>query len=269
MTAQISESYVSRPWTLGKSASRELIYDIVGTDDENVVETLLAANAAPSYQGLLLDSVSADPLGNGLWKGYARYQVIENTNEYTFDTGGGSQKRTQSIKTTIYDFVTGYDYYGDDVGTGPDFAGAIGVDGDKVEGVDITVPTYNYSETHIFAAALVTSAYKKLLRNLTGKINDAPFKDDDTGEALFLGASGMQRGDLQWAITFHFASSENATGLTVGGITGIDKGGWDYLWVRYDDFEDDTAFALVKRPVAVYVETVYESGDFSGMGIGT
>ena len=38
---------------------------------------------------------------------------------------------------------------------------------------------------------------------------------------------------------------------------------------RYADAEDATAKAIVKVPVAVYVEKVYEDGDFSGLGIGT
>ncbi len=41
------------------------------------------------------------------------------------------------------------------------------------------------------------------------------------------------------------------------------------MWVRYADAEDTTAKAIVKKPVAVYVEKVYDEGDFSGLGIGT
>lgn len=276
--AQISESYLSKPFTLGPSAAWELIYDIVGEPvvdgDDTAVYELMSTTVPSIYQGLILDSIDCEPAGAGVWKGHAKYIRLENNNEYTFDTSGGNQKITQSLNTTIYDFVTsldpyGYDDYGDEVGTGPDFAGAIGVDGDNVEGVDIVVPQYEFSETHLIADALVTGTYKQTLRNLTGRICNAPFKDFDTGEALFMGASGNKRGDTQWSITYRFASSQNRTGLSVGGITGIDKGGWDYLWVRYDDFEDETAFSLVKRPVAVYVETVYYSGDFSTMGIGT
>jgi len=32
---------------------------------------------------------------------------------------------------------------------------------------------------------------------------------------------------------------------------------------------DSAAKMLVKKPVGVYVEKVYDSGDFSGLGIGT
>ena len=35
------------------------------------------------------------------------------------------------------------------------------------------------------------------------------------------------------------------------------------------DAEDAAAKAIVKKPVAVYIEKVYKLGDFSGLGIGT
>ncbi|MCS7168060.1 MAG: hypothetical protein RMI91_12010 [Gemmatales bacterium] len=82
-----------------------------------------------------------------------------------------------------------------------------------------------------------------------------------------MGASGSQRGQDDWEITFSFAASPNATGLTVGEITDIEKKGWEYLWVRYQDIEDENV--LVKQPAAVYVEQVYSHGDFALLGIGT
>lgn len=83
------------------------------------------------------------------------------------------------------------------------------------------------------------------------------------------GASGSKRGEDDWEITFRFAASPNKTGLTVGDIVGINKKGWEYMWVRYADAEDAAAKAIVKKPVAVSVEKVYEEGDFSTLGIGT
>jgi hypothetical protein len=84
---------------------------------------------------------------------------------------------------------------------------------------------------------------------------------------LFLGASGSKRGEEDWEITFRFAASPNVTDLTVGDIENIDKKGWEYLWVRYTDAEDQNV--LVQQPVAVYVEKVYELADFGALGIGT
>jgi hypothetical protein len=39
------------------------------------------------------------------------------------------------------------------------------------------------------------------------------------------------------------------------------------MWVRYAETEDGAAKALIQRPVAVYVEQVYEYGSFSLLGI--
>jgi hypothetical protein len=44
--------------------------------------------------------------------------------------------------------------------------------------------------------------------------------------------------------------------------------GWHYLWVRFTDDEDANAKALIKRPIAAYVEQVYPYGNFSSLGIG-
>jgi hypothetical protein len=86
-------------------------------------------------------------------------------------------------------------------------------------------------------------------------------------EVLFLGASADETTASDFVdITYRFAASPNRTGITVGDITGISKWGWEYLWVRYADAEDATAKAIVKKPVAAYVEKVYEVGDFSAIG---
>ena len=265
MTATISESYVSRPFTVGlKSSSRELVYDIVGTDDEDAVKTLILGTCPAVYDGLILDSVEAEPIyadganSTGVWKGRARYLVPEV--EYTFDTGGGTAKVTQSYSTVGAYAPGGF--------TPPDFGGAIGVTEDSVEGVDIPSPKFDFTETHFLPDATVTTAYKLAIFNLTGRKNDATFKGFTAGEVLFLGATGSNRGTGQWSITFRFSASPNVSGLTIGSITGISKLGWQYLWVKYATESDDTAFAMVKKPVAAYVEEVFLDGDFSTLGIG-
>ena len=261
MAGTISENYLSRPFTLGQQSGRELVFDVLGTDDEEEVRTLILGAAPAVYLSRVIDSVSAEPQGGGVWKAYARYVRIEDDSEYTFDTGGGTEHRTQSLSTIASYAPAGL--------TAPDFNGAIGVSEDRVEGVDVAAPAFEFTETHQFTDAEVDSAYRLTLFNLTGRYNNATFKGLAAGECLFLGASGSKRGDEKWSITFRFSCSPNVTGLTIGGITGIDKLGWEYLWLRYADFEDATAFALVKRPVAAYVERVSLPGDFSDLGIGT
>lgn len=264
MAVAISESYLSRSFQLGSQLGRELVYDITGTDpttdDEEDVEALLVATAPAAYQGLVLDGVQAEPLGGGIWRGYARYVNFDDS-EFTFETGGGSTRITQSLSTINTYAASGY--------TAPDFQGAIGVSDDRVEGVDITVPVYQFTETHRFADGSVTSGYKADLFSLTGRYNNASFKGFDAGEVLLIGVNGSKRGNEKWSLTFRFSASPNVTGLTLGPITGIAKKGWEYMWVRYIESVDSIAYSLVRRPVAAYVERVYQPGDFSLLGIGT
>jgi len=102
---------------------------------------------------------------------------------------------------------------------------------------------------------------------MTGTTNSAPFRGFSTGEVLFLGAAGSKRADGDWEITFRFAGSFNETGITVGSIIGINKNGWDYLWVRYEDKDDMGAQSIVKQPTAAYVERVYRVTSFASLGI--
>ena len=140
----------------------------------------------------------------------------------------------------------------------------------SVEGVDLLVPSYNFGETHYIPQQSVTDAYKAKLFALTGRVNSAAFRGLARGECLFRGASGSQRSEEDWEITFNFSASPNVTGLTVGDITGINKLGWEYLWVRYVDKEQTVGNAkyIVRVPQFAYVEQVYYFGDFSQLGIG-
>lgn len=266
MAGIISESYTSRQFSVGiKSSSRELVYDIVNTTDEAEVGTLIAGASPTIYGGLIRDSIEAEPVGidettgMGIWRGRARY--ISPEVEQSFDSGGGTQKITQSLATVNAYAPVGF--------VAPNYQGAIGVSNDRVEGVDIVIPKFDFSETHIWPDSVVTTTYKLALFNLTGRTNVAKFRGFEIGEVLFLGSTGTFRGSDQWAITYKFSCSPNVTGLTIGDITDIDKAGWDYLWIRYAEFHDDMAYAIVPRPIAVYVEQVYLSGDFSTLAIGT
>lgn len=265
MAITVHEKWESRETTVGESPSIDLVFIIRGTDDDLAVKSALAAASPVLYDGLVRQSMHIERIAEDIWEGSVRYGKLEppetGDSNYQFDTGGGTQHITQSLATV--------GRYAPPGKTAPDFQGAIGVTHDNVEGVDITVPVYNFSETHYIASGLVTPGYKATLFYLTGRVNNAPFRGFAAGEVLFLGASGSKRGQEDWEISFKFAASPNMTGLTIGDITGIAKKGWEYLWVRYADAEDAAAKVLVKRPAAVYVEKVYPDGDFSLLGIGT
>jgi len=268
LPVEVVEKFESRLVTTGTSPSVELRYTIRGTNDDVEARNALVAGSPSTYDPwgggwffLPRDTVSVQPIGEELWEGIVRYGPFTPTNESTFafDTGGGTQHITQS-KQTIARYPAG---------SAPDFKGAIGVTADSVEGVDIAVPVYQFAETHYLPDSVVTPAYRMTLFQLTGRVNVGAFKGFAAGEVLFLGACGARRGYGDWEITFRFAASPNVTNLTIGDITGINKKGWEYLWVRYADSEDTVAKALVKKPLAVYIERVYDDGNLSLLGIGT
>lgn len=163
-------------------------------------------------------------------------------------------------------------------GVAPDHGGLINVREGGVDGVDIVAPNLTFQITRTMPAATVDPTYHKTLGDLTGTVNNGAFKTFAAGEVLFLGANGSQKspkeatgGAGDWVITYEFAVSKNEAAGTAAGIAFTNKKGWQYLWVYYKETKDNAAVppVMVKKPVAVYLEDVYEYTDFSAIGIGT
>jgi hypothetical protein len=157
--------------------------------------------------------------------------------------------------------------------------GAINVDDNGVNGVDIVVPAFQFQESYDVPLSVLTDAYIRKLGELTGTVNKEPFRGFKAGEVLFVGASGShewdeQRGNGPGAITFKFVASPSAGDgktllpLKVGDINNIAKGGHEYLWVRYATVADTAKSQITRQPIAVYVNRVYQDGDFSQLKIG-
>lgn len=259
---EIFEAFDSGRAVSGDTETNELRYIVSGLADEDDVIALVVYTAPATIGPMQRVAVEVNPLGNGVWECTVPYEGEPDETQYTFETGGSTAHITQSLATIARYAAAGQ--------TAPDFKGAIGVNGDTIDGTDITVPVYNFTETRKMFASSVTGAYKLALFNCTGKVNNATFKGFAAGEVLFLGASGSKTGREHWEIAFKFAASPNVVNLDVGGtITVASKKGWEYLWVRFRDVDDNAAKTLVKRPAAAYVERVYEAADFSTLGIGT
>jgi len=277
MPITITERDGSRSFSTNSAGftSQEMRYIIRGSASEAEVMAELLDTAPQTLNSLNRQSTDVEPLyvdesdaDTAIWEGVVKYgpgqriiwpqrQTGEST--FSFDTTGGSQHITQSLAAVARHAPPGK--------SAPDCKGAIGVTQNSVEGCDITVPVYSFSETHYLANAAVTDACKAAIFALTGKTNSSAFRGLAAGEVLFLGATGSKRGDEDWEIQFRFAASPNRANFTVGDITVPAKKGWEYMWVRYEDEEDAVAKRLVKRPTAVYIEKVYEAGDFAGLGI--
>jgi len=239
---------------------------VIDTTDEAIARALLAAAAPTTLGDYYRAEISLDHQGYDTWEARVTY-TLEKAPEigdfkWEFDTTGGSSKITQA-KANVANYAA--------AGTAPDFKGAIGVTDDGVDGVDIVTPAFKWNETHQLDASAVDFSFALTLESLTGKTNDASFRGFSANRVLFLGARGSQSSKTPGIveITFSFAAGHDLTNENVGGITVSAKKAWDYLWVRYSKVNDGTANRLTRRPTSAHVDRVYDSGDFSQLGIGT
>jgi hypothetical protein len=276
-----AQSTYRKSWKIFGTSDDRLVHDDVDT-------TLWTSYLFWEYPGQPLNKLHAESytleyLGDEAWQLEVSYASMGAETEDTpeplkrsrsFDTGGATQHITQGLPIgsgQSLDFEARYP------SEASNQSGAIGVDGDSVQGVDIVVPQLTWTENYDVPWKYVTTQYIKSLSSLTGTVNNSDFRGFAAGEVLFMGASGSQQwdedtGDGPWSLSYKFVASSNQgaeksyPAITIGNITGIEKDGHDYLWVRYEDSVSQNA--LIKLPKAVYVDRVYRRADFSGLGIG-
>jgi hypothetical protein len=190
-----------------------------------------------------------------VWSAHYNYKPPESAIRWGFDTSGGSIRVTHSKATQRYPAAA------------PNYNGAIAIQNGEPQGTDIVIPALKLNAHYRWPKNTVTTTYVNALASLSGCVNSAAFDVYAAGELLFLGASGEITPGLPTEITYQFAASANATGLTIGSLSGIAKKGHEFLWVLWEDDEDATAKRLVKKPLAAYVERVYTEANFSALGI--
>lgn len=280
MASVVGEAFDSRNQRIGwKDSTCDLKYIVVGTEDESAVreavQAIVPATYTPTSIGgqtlptLILDNYTLEHKGGGIWYVVGHYSQISprkpNDNVYNFEIGGGTQKIFSSLNQSVYTPPNGLL-----PGTPPNFNGLIGVTADSVEGVEIQVPKFSWSEVHYIPIANVTSDYIAALENVAANpVNNGTWRGKNAGEILFQGCTGQQRGQDDWEITFKFSKSPNLSNQTIGNVTGINKGGWDYLWIRYQDAVDGASNSLTKKILAVVVDQTYTRSDFTTLGIGS
>jgi len=265
MSIIVAERWGSRRWKAGESPSVELEFIIHGTDDDALASQAITQTAPTLYAGMPRKDIQMERLGDITWQAMVTYAGLEPQDfglvSLDFEIGSQSTKITQSLATVGTYAAPGK--------TAPNYYGAINVTSDGIEGVEIEIPTYEWTETWRRPDSDIGTGYGAILYAVQGHVNAQPFRGFAAGEVLFRGASGRKTRNDAWELTYRFAASPNVTNLTVGPITGIAKKGWEYLWVVYEDEEDVNAKKLIKKPLAAYVEQVYPYADFSVLGIGT
>lgn len=293
-----STSRSSTIYRLGRrdASTRVRVWNVIGTSDEDALHTDINSKVSTlyaywTYPGQPLVKLRAENYtvtyqGDDSWTVSVSYeksgaddptQIGPLKKMRSFDTSGGTQTVTQcrggALGERVYD-STGF------LVAGPSMKGAVNVDDRGVNGVDIVVPQFTWTESYEVPSKYVTNTYVRAMHLLTGSVNDEPFRSFAKGEVLFLGMTGQhewdaQKGDGPWALSYKFVASPNRGpdlgGLpaeAIGNITTYNKYGHDYLWVRYASVDDAANNLLLRQPLNVYVNKVYPDGDFSKIGIG-
>lgn len=262
-------------------------YKAFGTSDDSELHASINAQISTlgygwQYPGvtdakLWVEQYSVAYLGDDAWQVTIHYEKAGAEPETSdplkrarsFDTTGATQHITQA-KPVGSGSTLDFEYRFPSTAT--NMSGAIGVDSNGVNGVDVVIPQLQWQEQYDVPNAYVTATYVRGIAGVTGSVNNASFRGFSAGEVLFMGCSGSQEWDDQkgkgpWSLSYRFVASKNVTGQTIGSITGISKGGHDYLWVKYQDGVSGSS--MLKYPKAVYVSKVYPDADFSLLGIGT
>lgn len=228
-------------------------------------------------------------VGNSYFDCTATYQTLQtkkkdsnNNNDdggnpvpgsVAWDTTGHTEHKTQALAQSKYP------------NDAPSFSGAINVSGNSVNGIDVVSPGMKYSETWIMPIELAMSCdYIGNIYSLTGTVNESAFRCFDPFECLFLGARGQWQGDQPYVtVTFDFEARPNMQvnvptttdgyepgvgEVAVGGGGGakVQKDGWQHLWYLYKP--DVNNNAIVQKPVAAYIDTIYHYASWSALRIG-
>lgn len=280
----VIEFYQSRVVDIGSdNQTADLMFVCYGTDDDAVARALFASEIPALFLGIYIDTIHIEPVGGLFWKADVHYDSkITNTEEglgdasnpntppanpgdsdplgaeWSFDISVVDEKITQS-KATISKTKRG-------PGVAPDNQKAIGISNDgEVEGCNRSSPHMEFSLTRVFG--FVTLAYLRSLYTLVGTTNNASFYGYPTGTVLFIGASAKSQDNQKITISFKFAARPNETNIAIcDNLTVPAKKGWEYLWVSYKNTQDNNR--LFMQPDAAYVEKIYDSSNFSLIGIG-
>lgn len=263
-------------------------------------------------------NVRVDPIGGGYWVATAHYgnsslivrrggEKVIRFSSWEWETAEKSEKITQALLPPIAEganpaqdpnlWVEGYHrpLTNDDLGGPyppgnqgiPDLKGAIGVDGDAVNGVQKPFSVFNWNETWIYPAEwidgkrpsrvdtdfhgdridVLQQPLTKVIEDNCFVTNEKIFRGKPPGCILLTGVrSGrMNLGASSVSVTFSFSYSPLRERFHVGDVYIIKKDGWDYMDIYYDTQSDNNE--LVRRAKFVYICRIFSRMDFRDLGL--
>lgn len=245
--------------------------DTVLDTDENEIE-------------IFRDTVKIEeaPGGGGVWHATVKYSETADRTELNLNFGVQSSKIYQANSTVkVYDCITGASGPDGTMPNVPAFRGAIGANGDEVEGCEVEVTKVEFSIKKHWARDVLDPSYYDLLFQFTRPrtaVNDATYSLNILGQGLLFPTGSLRLRGFQTRVNnfneteieYQFAYEGPITAadnFTVGSSAVIEKEGWQYLWIYYKKIASNNV--TTHRPVGVIINNVYPYKDFGLLEIDT
>ena len=147
--------------------------------------------------------------------------------------------------------ITGYQLAAGDM---VDNGGLIGVEGDDVKGIEIPVEQTKIVVMFRHPQGILSKAYIDRVGHIVGYPNSDSFLGYAAGEVLFKGGNFSQT-NCEATATYNFDISFNRSGMTIGGITGVAKFGWDVMSFNYrdDTFDNGTKIVSIQKLTCIEI----------------
>lgn len=239
---------------------------VVGAADAAEASLTAAAALPPTWNNLPLQPISIDDRGGGIYDISAPYSlaakqsypplVEEEGWYYTWTTGETSIRLTHSIDGTEARWAA------DGEPDPADLHGAINVDKDGVNGVDVRAPSPRLVRTRRMQKDAVSAQWLRSTMQFAFRVNNAPWSVFAPGEVLFcrLDYQDLRNGLVD--LTQEFEVGENIIGASLHGFPSVTKYAHQYAWVRSVKRDDDAAKTTLMKPVEIRVVDVYRYLDF-------
>ncbi len=268
MTIRLEEYPDSQSATADRqSQTRTLHFWLSGEQDAAIARAYATDNTPSLYDGYFRQGMDMDTKGGGLWDIEAYYGSVPKNESgdvsFTFDTSGGTAHITQAKEHIASHTAAGV--------LADTHNGAIGVTDTGVDGTDVVIAQFSWTENWTLPISYASFSAAVLFKNLTGKVNASAFRGFGAGQVRFDGATGgastKEKGEA--TLSYKFVQSDDSSDAMPAFKSGITKLGWYYLWAEYEKQEGATDKVIIRPPVRVHVDRVYDAADFSSLGIGT